>query len=32
VQDATGVPVFDFITMMNQLHAATHQRRYVGAY
>ncbi|MBL8705417.1 MAG: aspartate/glutamate racemase family protein [Rhodospirillales bacterium] len=32
VQEASGVPVYDFITMMNQLHAATHQRRYVGSY
>ena len=26
------VPVYDFITMMNHLHAATHQRVYVGSY
>lgn len=32
VQAASGVPVYDFITMMNQLHAATHQRAYAGSY
>jgi hypothetical protein len=32
VQDAVGLPVFDFVTMINHLHAATHQRRYAGAY
>jgi len=32
VQDAVGLPVFDFVTMINQLHAATHARRYDGAY
>ena len=32
VQAASGVPVYDFITMMNQLHAATHQRVYAGSY
>jgi len=32
IQDATGLPVFDFITMIDHLYAATHQRRYDGAY
>jgi len=32
VQDAVGVPVFDFITMIDFLYAATHQRRYEGYY
>ncbi|MBL8672948.1 MAG: aspartate/glutamate racemase family protein [Alphaproteobacteria bacterium] len=32
VQDAVGVPVFDFITMIDHLHAATHRQRYSGAY
>jgi len=32
VQDAVGLPVFDFVTMINHLHAATHQQRYNGAY
>jgi hypothetical protein len=32
VQDAVGLPVFDFVTMINHLHAATHQQRYAGAY
>ncbi len=32
VQAAAGVPVYDFITMMNHLHAATHQRVYAGSY
>jgi hypothetical protein len=32
VQDAVGLPVFDFVTMINHLHAATHRQRYTGAY
>jgi hypothetical protein len=32
VQDATGLPVFDFVTMIDYLYAATHQRRYDGFY
>jgi hypothetical protein len=32
IQDATGLPVYDFITMIDHLHAVTHQRRYDGAY
>jgi hypothetical protein len=32
VQDAVGLPVFDFVTMINHLHAATHRQRYSGAY
>lgn len=32
VQDAVGLPVYDFITMIDHLYAATHQERYDGAY
>jgi hypothetical protein len=32
VQDAVGVPVFDFITMIDYFYAATHQRKYEGSY
>ncbi len=32
IQDATGLPIFDFITMINALHQATHQARYTGDY
>ncbi|HUN46662.1 MAG TPA: hypothetical protein VMU85_09080 [Stellaceae bacterium] len=32
LQDAIGVPVFDFVTMIDYLYAATHQRRYEGFY
>jgi hypothetical protein len=32
VQQALGVPVFDFVTMIDQFHKATHQRRYHGSY
>jgi len=32
VQDAVGLPVFDFVTMINWLQAGTHQRRYEGFY
>jgi len=32
IQDAIGVPVFDFVTMIDYLYSATHQSRYEGAY
>lgn len=32
VQDATGLPVFDYITMINYFQAGTHQKRYQGFY
>lgn len=32
VQDATGLPVFDFVTMIDYVHAATHRPAYTGAY
>lgn len=32
VQDAIGLPVFDFITMIDYFHAGTHQRQYQGYY
>jgi hypothetical protein len=32
VQDATGLPVFDFVTMIDHIHAATHRPAYTGAY
>jgi Asp/Glu/hydantoin racemase len=32
VQDAVGLPVFDFVTMIDYLYAATHRRRYEGSY
>ena len=32
VQDATGLPVFDFITMINYFHDATHRQPYRGYY
>jgi Asp/Glu/hydantoin racemase len=32
VQQATGLPVFDFVTMIDQFYQATHQRRYSGSY
>jgi hypothetical protein len=32
VQQALGLPVFDFLTMIDQFHRATHQRRYQGSY
>lgn len=32
IQQAIGVPVFDFITMIDQLYKATHQASYRGAY
>lgn len=32
VQDATGLPVFDFITMINYFHEGTHRKPYCGYY
>lgn len=32
VQAATGLPVFDFITMIDYFQAGTHRRPYVGTY
>jgi hypothetical protein len=32
MQDAVGVPVFDFITMIDLLYSGTHQRQYEGFY
>ncbi|HVM79833.1 MAG TPA: aspartate/glutamate racemase family protein [Stellaceae bacterium] len=32
VQDAVGVPVFDFVTMIDFLYASTHRKRYQGFY
>jgi hypothetical protein len=32
VQDATGLPVFDFATMIDYAFAATHRHAYAGAY
>lgn len=32
VQDATGLPVFDYITMIDYFQAGTHQHRYRGLY
>lgn len=32
VQKAVGLPVFDFITMIDHVYAATHQQPYEGAY
>jgi len=32
LQDALGLSVFDFVTMIDYLYAATHQRRYEGFY
>ena len=32
LQDALALPVFDFVTMIDMLYAATHQRRYDGFY
>ncbi len=32
VQDAVGLPVYDFITAIDYLEAGTHQRGYTGAY
>ncbi|HSH44143.1 MAG TPA: aspartate/glutamate racemase family protein [Arenicellales bacterium] len=32
VQEATGLPVFDYITMIDYFQAGTHQQRYYGLY
>ncbi len=32
VQDALALPVFDFVTMIDYVYAATHRRRYQGSY
>ena len=32
VQEATGVPVFDFLTLINLFQRGTHQKPYVGYY
>lgn len=32
VQDAVGLPVYDFVTMIDYLQSATHQKRYQGFY
>jgi hypothetical protein len=32
VQEATGLPVFDFVTMIDYLQSGTHQRAYAGSY
>lgn len=32
VQDATGLPVFDFVTMINYFHEGTHRKTYQGYY
>jgi len=32
VQEATRLPVFDFVTMIDYLHAGSHRRRFEGAY
>lgn len=32
IQEAVGVPVFDFITMIDHFYQATHQRSYQGSY
>ncbi len=32
VQDATGLPVFDFVTMINYFYEGTHRRAYQGYY
>jgi hypothetical protein len=32
LQDELALPVFDFVTMIDTLYAATHQRRYEGFY
>ena len=31
-QDALGLPVFDFVTMIDYLYAGTHRQRYEGSY
>ena len=30
IQEATNLPVFDFITLINMVYSAVRQRRYVG--
>jgi hypothetical protein len=32
IQQAVGLPVYDFVTMIDYLQAATHRERYVGYY
>jgi Asp/Glu/hydantoin racemase len=32
VQEATGLPVFDFVTMIDYMQSGTHQRAYAGSY
>ncbi len=32
VQEATGLPVFDFVTMIDYFHAGTHRQAYQGQY
>jgi aspartate/glutamate racemase len=32
IQEATGLPTYDFITMIDYFHAATHRERYEGYY
>jgi hypothetical protein len=32
VQQTTGLPIYDFVTMIDYLQAATHRERYVGYY
>jgi hypothetical protein len=32
VQEAVGLPVFDFVTMIDFLYSATHRKRYEGFY
>jgi hypothetical protein len=32
VQDAVGLPVYDFVTMIDYLHSGTHQKRHSGYY
>jgi len=32
VQQEVGLPIFDFPTMIDQFHQATHARLYHGAY
>ena len=32
MQQAIGLPIYDFVTMIDYLQAATHRERYVGYY
>jgi len=32
LQQATGLPIYDFVTMIDYLQAATHRERYIGYY